>query len=61
VGGDVLEVGKSFGIARNPVAVIFDSQIMRAVFPAASNCGVLRARVNALLDELGNRFERIAL
>lgn len=56
VGSDVLEVRKSLGIARNPVAVIFDSQIVRAVFPAASDRDGLRVRVDAVLDELGNRF-----
>jgi hypothetical protein len=61
VGGDVLEDRKSLGIARNSVAVIFDGQIVRAVLPPASDRDGLGVRVDAVLDELGNRFERITL
>jgi hypothetical protein len=36
-------------------------QIVRAVFSAASDRDGLRLRVDAVLNELGNRFERITL
>jgi hypothetical protein len=61
VRGHVLKVGKSIGIARHSIAVILDRQIMSAVFSAASDGDSLRLRVDAVLNELGNRFERIAL
>ena len=61
VGGDVLEVGKPLGIARHAIAVILDREVMRAVLAAARDRDGLCVRVDAVLDELGNRLERIAL
>src|SRR5665213_4425942 len=59
--GDVLEVREPVSIARHAVAVVFDGQVVLMVFTAPRNRNGLRMRVDAVLDELRNRFERVTL
>jgi hypothetical protein len=61
VSGDIFEVRQSLGIARHAVAVILDREIVCAAFSTARNRDGLGMRVDAVLHELGDRLERIAL
>ncbi len=61
VRGHVLEVGEPLLIARHAVAVILDGEVVCAVLLAARNGDSLGVRIDRVLDEFGNRFQRIAL
>ena len=61
VGGDVAEIGPPLGVARHAVAVVADREEMPAVLAAARDRDGARARVDAVLDQLGDRLERAAL
>jgi hypothetical protein len=61
VGGDVLEIGEAVAIAGDTIAVVLDREVVRAVLAAAGDGDGLRAGIDAVLDELGDRLERIAL
>jgi hypothetical protein len=61
VGRDVAEVRRAFGVLRDAGAVVGDHQVVLAALPAAGDGDVARARVDRVLDELGDRLQRILL
>ena len=61
VGGHVLEIGQAVGSAGNALAVVGDAQVVLALLPAADDRDVAGPGVDAVLDELGHRLERVAL
>jgi hypothetical protein len=61
VGGDIFEVRQARGVARHAVAVVLDREIMRAVLAAPGDRDHAGVGVDAVLDELGDRLERVRL
>ena len=61
VGRDVAEVRRAFGVLRDAGAVVGDRQVMLASLPAAGDGDVARACVDRVLDELGDRLQRVLL
>src|SRR5438105_7250786 len=61
VRGDVAEIGNAVSIARNAIAIVADGEIVFAVLPTTRDRDLSRVRVDAVLDELGNSFQRVAL
>ena len=59
--GDVLEVWQAFRIARHAIPVILDSEVLLAVLAAARDGDGLRVSIDRVLDEFGDRLERITL
>src|SRR6516162_2345843 len=59
--GDVFEIRQPARIARDTVAIILDLQIVTAMLPPARDDNGLGVRVDAVLDQLGDGFEGIAL
>ena len=59
--GDVAEIGNAVSIARNAIAIVADGEIVFAVLPSPRDRDLSRVRVDAVLDELGNSFQRVAL
>ena len=59
--GDVAEIGNAVSIARNAIAIVADGEIVFAVLPTTRDRDLSRVRVDAVLDELGNSFQRVAL
>src|SRR5213079_2188132 len=58
---NVLEVRPALLIAGNAIAVILNRYIVLAVLPAARHRNCLRVRVDAVLDELGDRLQWVPL
>jgi hypothetical protein len=58
---DVLEVGLALGIPAHAFAVVPHAQVMAALLLAARDDDRLRLRIDAVLDELRHRLQRIAL
>ena len=56
MGGDVFEVRQAGLVAGNAVAVIFDGQIMGAVFFATGDGDGLGVGIDGVFDELGDGF-----
>jgi hypothetical protein len=61
VRGDVLEVGKAVGVARHAVAVVTDREVVLAVLAPARDRNSLGTCVDAVLDELRDGLQGIAL
>jgi hypothetical protein len=61
VSGYVLEIGLTLLVAGHAIAVVLDRDIVLRVLAVARDRNSFRARVDAILDELGNRLLRIAL
>ena len=61
MGRDVAEVRRAFAVLRNAGAVVGDRQVVLASLPAAGDGDVARARIDRVLDELGDRFQRVLL
>src|SRR6266852_3023077 len=61
VGGDVVEVRLAVGVPAHALAVVLDAQIMLSLVLAAGDDYRLGARVDAVLDQLCDGLERIAL
>ncbi len=61
VGGDVVEVRLAVGVPAHALAVVLHAQVMLSLVLAAGDDDRLRARVDAVLDQLRDRLERIAL
>ena len=59
--GDVAEIGNAVSIARNAIAIVADGEIVFAVLPTTRDRDLSRVRVDAVLDKLGNSFQRVAL
>ena len=58
---DVLEVWQPRAVARHAVAVVLDQEIVSALLAAACDGDHVGVGVDAVLDELRNRLERVAL
>jgi len=58
---DVLEVGQPVRIAGDAVAIVFHHQIVLSVLAATCDGNGLGVRIDAVLDELRDGLERIAL
>ena len=58
---DVAEIGNAVSVARNAIAIVADGEIVFAVLPTTRDRDFSRVRVDAVLDELGNSFQRVAL
>jgi hypothetical protein len=58
---DILKVRQAAGVAADAFAVIFDAQKMDSLFLSTNQSDVLRAGIDAILDEFGDGFEWIAL
>ena len=61
VRGDVAEIGNAVSIARNAIAIVADGEIVFTVLSTTRDRDLSRVRVDAVLDELGNSFQRVAL
>ncbi len=61
VRGHVLEVRESLVIARHPIPVILDGEVVGAVFLAARDGDGFRVRIDRVLDEFCDRLQGIAL
>src|SRR5881296_853399 len=61
VRGDIFEVRNTDGVAPDAFSVIFDPQELDAFFLSPRDRDAFGARIDAVLHELGHRFERIAL
>jgi hypothetical protein len=59
VRGDVAEIGNAASIARNAIAIVADGEIVFAVLPTTRDRDLPRVRLDAVLDELGNSFQRV--
>lgn len=61
MGGDVLEVGRAFRAGAHTRAVVCDREEMLAALAAARNGDIARTGIDAVLDELGHRFQWVVL
>jgi hypothetical protein len=59
--GDILKVRAPGLVAPNAFPVIPDPQEMRAILFTSNQGDPLGVSIDAVLDELGNGFERVAL
>jgi|SRR5882724_4220776 len=58
---DVFEVWPTLLVTGHAIAVILDRDVVLAVLPAARDRNGPRVRVDAVLDELGNRLQWVLL
>src|SRR6185437_11446509 len=61
VGSHILEVRDTFRVTGDAVTVVFNREVMLAMFTTARNRDRLCVCVDRVLDELGNRLQGIAL
>ena len=59
--GHVLEIRNSFSIARDPFPIVANPEVVLAVLAASGNRDVASPGIDTILDELGHRFQRVAL
>ena len=61
MGRDVLEVRQPGIVPWDPIPVVFDGEIMRAMLLAARDGDDLGVRIDRVLDEFGDRLQGVAL
>src|SRR5207247_894336 len=59
--GHVLKIRQAPIVSRNATPVVGDTQVMLTSFAAPNNGYIARRGIDAVLDELGQRFQRILL